>query len=120
MAYPMAHPMAYRLSILLKLGSALLQTCVNIVLRHSVISTTLFRPLGGVSVKFYEQTLGRLESGKPECRINTTFGELSHDRGILTNFSELRHADWVPVSVTSMNPCLLAMTEESSDARYVK
>ena len=51
MAYPVAHPMAYRWSILLKLGSALPQTCVNNVLRQSVICTTLFRPLGGVSLK---------------------------------------------------------------------
>ena len=83
MAYPMAHTMAYQWSILLKLSSALLQTCVNNVVRRSVISTTLFRPLGGVLLKFSEQTLGGLESGKPECRINTTFGELSHKRGII-------------------------------------
>ena len=50
---------------------------------QSVISTTLFRPLGGVSLKFSQQTLGRLESGKPECRINTTFGERSDERGIV-------------------------------------
>ena len=95
MAYPMAHPMAYWWSILLKLGSASFQAYVNKVLRRSVISTTLFRPLGGVSLKFSKQTLGGLELGKPECRINTTFGELSHERGIiikhlLRNFSALR------------------------------
>ena len=130
MAYPMAHPMAYRWSILLKHGSALLQTCVNYVLRQSVISTTLFRPLGGVSLKFSKQTLGRLESGKPECRINTIFGELSHERGILlqstprefqlTEACSFRADSRIPVSVTSLNPCLLPMTEEFSDARYVK
>ena len=124
MAYPMAHPMAYRWSILLKLGSALLQTYVNNVLRQSVISTTLFRTLGGVSFKCSQQTLGRLESGKPECRINTTFGELTHERGTSLEFQRTEacsfHADWVPVSVTSLNSCLLAITEEFSDARYVK
>ena len=93
--WPMAHPMAYRWSILLKLSSALLQTCVNNVLRQFVISMTLFRPLGGVSLKFSRQILGRLESRKPECCINTTFGELSHERGIIikhlfANFRALR------------------------------
>ena len=29
-------------------------------------------------------------------------------------------AEWVPVSVTCLNPCLLAMSEEFSDARCVK
>ena len=82
----MAHPMAYCWSILLKLGSALLQTCVNNVLHQSVIFMTLFRPLGGVSLKFSKQTLGRLESGKPECRINTTCGELSYKRGIIIKY----------------------------------
>ena len=84
MAYPMAHPMAYRWSILLKLGSVLLQAYVKSVLRRSVISTTLFRPLSGVFLlKFSKQTLGGSELGKPECRINITFGELSHERGII-------------------------------------
>ena len=82
MAYSMTHPMAYRWSIL-TLGSALLQNCVNKVLRESVRSTTLFRPLGGVSLKCSKQTLGRLESGKRECRINTAFAELSYDRAII-------------------------------------
>ena len=72
MAYSMAHPMAYRWSIL-TLGSALLQSCVNNVLRQSVRSTTLFR----------RQTLGRLESGKRECGTNTTFGELSYETAII-------------------------------------
>ena len=41
----------------------------------------------------------------------------------LTNFSALRPVHSVQtgsVSVTSLNPCLLAMTKEFSDARCVK
>ena len=39
----------------------------------------------------------------------------------LANFTALRPvADWVPVSVICRNPCLLAIIEEFSDARYGK
>ena len=48
--------------------------CKNNVLHQSVISTILFRPFGGVSLKFSKHARGRLKSGKPECRVNTTLG----------------------------------------------
>ena len=63
-----------------------------------------------VSLKFSKETLGRLESRKRECGMNTTYGELSYERGIITlkaprefyraqacSFS----ADWFPVFITS-------------------
>ena len=37
-------------------------------------------PLGGVSLTFYKQSRGRWESAKPECRVNATFRQLSHER----------------------------------------
>ena len=101
---------------------------VNNVLHQSVKSTTLFRPLGGISHKFSKQTRGRSESEKLECRINRSFGQLSYERAIIVstsqvvNFSALSpfRADWVTVFVTCLNPCFLALTVEFSDARYVK
>ena len=53
----------------LKLGSALLLTCVNNMPHESVMPTTLFCPFGGVSLKFSTKTRGRLESEKSEYRI---------------------------------------------------
>ena len=46
----------------LKLGSALLLTCVNNMPHESVIPSTFFCSFGGVSLKFSSQTRGRLES----------------------------------------------------------
>ena len=45
----------------LKLGSAVLLTCVNNMPHESVTLKTLFCPFGGVSVKFSIKTRGRLE-----------------------------------------------------------
>ena len=56
----------------LKLRLALLLACVNNMPHESVKPTTLLRPFYGVSLKFSAQTLGRLESEKPECRIKVT------------------------------------------------
>ena len=57
--------------------------CVNDSLHQSVTSSTLFCPLGGVSLKFSKQTHGRLESAKPECRVDTIFRQLSYERAII-------------------------------------
>ena len=77
----------------LKLSSSLLQTSVNNVLHQSVISTTFFCSLGGVSPKFSKQTRGRWESAKRECRVNATSRQLSHERSLnikrLPRISEL-------------------------------
>lgn len=65
------------------------------VLQQSVISRTLFRPLGGVALKFSKQT----------SPMNLTFVQLSYERAIMTH--ELLRAqarslcvDWVSVSVS--------------------
>ena len=63
------------------------------MLHQSVTSTTLFCPLGGVSLKFPKQTRGRWESAKPECRVNATFRQLSHEMAIITKIWAKRHQE---------------------------
>ena len=74
MAYPMAHPLAYWWSFIFKTRLIAINLCKQ---------CAPFCPLGGVSLKFSKQTHGRWESAKPECRVNATFRQLSHERAII-------------------------------------
>ena len=64
------------------------------MLHQSVIPATLFCPLRGFLLKFSEQTRGISESEKPECRIDTTFGELSYDKAPLANWCREGGGGW--------------------------
>lgn len=71
---------------------AWLSIAVNLRRQHALSSCSvnmLFHPLGSVLLKFSKQTLGRFESGKPECHINTTFG-LIKSKNFSPNFSILQ------------------------------
>ena len=46
-------------------------------------STTLFCPLGSVSLKFSKQTCGRWGSAKPEYHVNATFSQLLNERSTI-------------------------------------
>lgn len=73
-----------------------------------------------------KQTRARLESEKQECRIKTTFGQLSFERTNIfkefpANFSAMRPVHSVQtVLVTCLKPCSLAMTEEISEVFEIR
>ena len=73
--------------------------CQSMSVNQSVISTTLFCPLGGVSLKFSNQTCGRWESAKRECRVNVTWQiERAHCLHRFTaKISRVFKKSWPPV-----------------------
>jgi len=91
----MAHHMAYRRYFFFKTR---LSIAVNLCKQRALVDF-----LGGVLLKCSEQTGGRSESAKSECRINTTFRQLSYERAII-----IKHLPRIGLFI----PC--------SDARYVK
>ena len=68
---------------------------MNNVLRQTVISTTFFRPLGGVLLKFSKQTLRRLESGQ---QSETTCTRL---RSLRRNFLKRNRKNTKPHRIVS-------------------
>ena len=80
---PYGLPMAYRWSIRL---SIVVNLCKQRALSICHGYDSLHGPLGGVLLKFSKQTIGRSESEKPECSINTTFAELSNERAFIIKY----------------------------------
>ena len=61
-----------------------LSTAVNLCKQRAQSICHIFdSTLGGVSLKFSRQTRGRLESAKPECRVNKTFRQISYEIAII-------------------------------------